>query len=225
MKKFRHPVRMARTHEGSASRAFSLVELLVVITLLMILGVAVSSMGPGILGGRDLAAAREILKGQIQTARQYASSKGQMTMLVVRSSGDKAWQRASVFAAEPVGQTWSQVDAWRELPERIFLDPAYDPASEPWGHIPLGLSGAHLATPAPAQSIRDGGATLAHGSDYLTIAFYPGAGLMSGTNVALRVASGRRNGDTVEMTGGASASNWIKFVVEHVTGQVKELEP
>jgi type II secretory pathway pseudopilin PulG len=209
----------------SKAGAFSLIELLAVIALLLILGVAVASMGPGILQGRDLVEAREIIKGQLLTARQHAFSKGQMTMLVVRTSGEKAWQRTSVFAADPRSQTWTQVDAWKELPGRVFLDPGYDPASEPWGRPPMSLASAHPTTPAPTVPIRDAGVTLSPNGDYVSLAFYPGAGLMVGTNVALRVASGQRTGQTVEMTGGAQASNWIKFVVEHVTGQIKELEP
>jgi len=204
--------------------AFSLIELLAVMAILVILSVVVASIGPGILQGRDLASAREILKGQIQTARLHASSKGELSVVVIRTSGDNAWQRTAVFAADPTTQTWSQVDAWRNLPRRIFVDPNYDPSSEPWTVKPVSVATAHQETPLPAQPLRDTGSPLAS-SDYVTLAFYPGAGLLSPTNVSIRLAEGRRDGSDVEILGSTSPTRWNKLIVEHVSGQTKELEP
>ncbi len=208
-----------------SSRAFSLVELLTVIAIMLILGVAMATIGSGLLEGRDLSFAHEIVKGQLQRARMHAASKGELSILVVRTTGDKSWQRAAVFAVDPRSQNWSQVEPWRDLPGRIFVDPTYDPNSEPWDSKPISLSTAHLVTSAPSPPINDTGTTLTHATDYTTVAFYPGSGLLVDTNVALRLAAGRRDGGSVEIIGGSAPPNWVKLIVEKVSGQTKELLP
>ena len=207
------------------TRGFSLLELLVVITIILILATLIGLNSGGILGAAGVTSGAELVRNQINAARQTATAKGLTSFVVIQKTGPNAWQRVGVFAQVPGTTQWQQLDRWRNLPVQSFVDPNYSPASEPWARKPLSLSEAHQKVPAPSTPIQDLGTALVHGNDYLAMAFLPGGSLVSDENVALRVAAGRSDNGNVSIQGGLTPTNWVKLVIEKISGQVKEITP
>jgi prepilin-type N-terminal cleavage/methylation domain-containing protein len=215
----------APCRRGCCSRGFSLLELLVVIAIILILATLIGLNSGGISGAAGVTSGAELVHNQINAARQTASAKDLTSFVVVRTTGPNAWQRVGVFALAPGETQWQQVDRWRNLPIQCFVDPNYSPATEPWSRKPLSLQDAHQKVLAPSTPIPDIGAALIHGDDYLAMAFLPDGSLVSDDNVALRVAAGRSDNGTVSIQGGLVPTNWVKLVIEKISGQVKEITP
>ena len=207
-------------------RAFSLVELLVVVAILGLLGSLLAINGPSLLSAAALRGGSQIVADNLAFARDYAMAKSVPTFVAIQNSGDKSWQRIAVFAFPAESSSWEQVTAWKNLPERAFVDSTYDPLAEPWSNKPTDLNHAHSNVPAPSSSIRDGSRSLAFGTDYLCFGFLPSGALLSDSNLAIRIVRGRRQGAELIADGGASTPNdWVKLLVEKSTGRSKEIRP
>jgi hypothetical protein len=162
----------------------------------------------------------------VALARDTAITKNTATIVVIRTSGDQSWQRLSVFALDPESGQWNRVMAWKNIPQGAFIDQTYDPSAEPWSKKPIDLAQAHANVTAPSQAIIDAGQTLAFGTDYLCIGFWPSGALISDNNLALRIVRGVRSGGNFSAAGGnATPADWVKLIVEKNTGRTKELRP
>jgi prepilin-type N-terminal cleavage/methylation domain-containing protein len=209
----------------SCHGAFSLVELLVVVALVALLSTLLVLNSQGLLQARGVSGAAALLNDTLRLSSQSAVSGGRSTYLVIRTTGPDAWRRIGVFQQTPGSAEWEQIDRWRNLPPSAYVDPDYDPASEPWTRKPLSLSAAHSRVPPPATPILDSGTSLAHGSDYFALGFLAGGGIIADDNAALRIAAGRTLDGTVVIDGGESPSNWVKLIVEKISGQPKQILP
>ena len=205
-------------------RAFSLVELLVVVAIMGILGSLLAINGPSLLSAGALTGASQMVVDNLAFARDHAMAKSVPTFVAIQNSGDRSWQRIAVFALPAESSSWEQVSQWKSLPDRAFVDNTYDPQTEPWSNKPCDLNGAHSNVPAPASPIRDGSRSLAFGADYLCVGFLPSGALLSDNNLAIRIVRGRRVGAELITDGGASTpTDWVKLLLEKSTGRSKEI--
>ena len=207
-------------------RAFSLVELLVVVAIMGILGSLLAINGPSLLSAGALTGGSQIVADNLAFARDHAMAKSVPTFVAIQNSGENSWQRIAVFACPAESSSWEQVSAWKNLPDRAFVDSTYDPQTEPWSNKPTDLAAAHSSVPAPSPSLRDGGRTLTFGTDYLCVGFLPSGALLSDNNLALRIVRGRRAGAELTADGGAATpTDWVKLLLEKSTGRSKEIRP
>jgi len=207
-------------------RAFSLIELLVVVAILGILGVLAVINGPGLLSVGGLRAGSQLVADAVALARDTAITKNTATVVVIRISGDQSWQRLSIFEVDNVSGQWKMLMPWKNIPQGAFIDQTYDPSAEPWSKKPIDLVQAHANVTAPSQSISDAGQTLAFGTDYKCVGFWPSGALISDNNLAVRIVRGIRTGNTFNAAGGnATPTDWVKLIVEKNTGRTKEIRP
>lgn len=210
-------------------RAFTLLELLVVVAIIAILMLLAARI---FTGGSNTSAGAQLVFDHLSAARQHAITKGKLTALAIRTgtvgSGEgEPWARLAIFEVQQPGGEWVRVSPWRNMPRRAYIDSTYDPADEPWTRTPASLPDAHERILAPTPALRDGSNNLTHGTDYQVIAFRPDGGLELGENVALRIVRGGLDeSDQVVPDGGSEEpSDWIKLIIENVTGRVKEIRP
>jgi prepilin-type N-terminal cleavage/methylation domain-containing protein len=208
------------------SRAFSLVELLVVVAVLSVLGGLVVINAPALLASGGLRSGTQLVSDSLALARNVALSRNSATYVVIRSSGDKSWQRLAVFSLDPTSGQWNSASPWKSMPSGAIIDQTYDPSAEPWTNKPIDLAQAHVSVPAPSQAISDGNQVLAFGTDYLCIGFLPSGGLLADKALALRIVRGVRDGSNFSAAGGnATPIDWVKLIVEKNTGRTKEIRP
>lgn len=207
-------------------KAFSLLELLVVVAILGLLGSLLAINGPSLLSAGALTGASQMVVDNLAFARDHAMAKSVPTFVAIQNSGDKSWQRIAVFAFPAEASSWEQVSQWKNLPDRAFIDSTYDPQTEPWSNKPTNLNDTHSNVPAPSSPIRDGSRTLTFGTDYLSVGFLPSGALLADKNLAIRVVRGRRQGAELTADGGASTpTDWVKLLLEKSTGRSKEIRP
>jgi len=208
------------------SRAFSLVELLVVVAVLSVLGGLVVINAPALLASGGLRSGSQLVSDSLAMARNVALSRNLATFVVIRSSGDQSWQRLAVFALEPESSQWKSASHWKNIPQGAFIDQTYDPGAESWSNSPIDLAEAHAAVTPPSQAIKDGNQNLAFGTDYLCIGFLPSGALLADKALALRIVRGVRTGGNFSAAGGnATPTDWVKLIIEKNTGRTKELRP
>jgi len=200
---------------SSASRqAFTLVELLCVIAIIGVILALTAFNAPSLFGSYAVRSGADSLYGGLTLARQVALSHNRPSALVIRTTGEKAWQRLAVFTIDPETSAWTQISSWDTLSRGVIIDKDY-PIPVAWtGTVGLPVlleEGARMAAPVPA--ISDGPTPLAHGTDYVAIGFLPDGSLMLDANVALRIILEQRG----------SRTEWPVLLAEHAAGRVKTL--
>jgi hypothetical protein len=167
----------------------------------------------------------QLVYDSLNYARENATIKGVPNVVVIRRTGVHRWQRLAVFSMPPDGDAWTQLTKWENLPQRAYIDPHYDPSTEPWNKKPLGIAQGQDQIPAPTVAIKDGSDILDGDTDYYCISFVPSGGILADNNIALRVIRGRDlNGQIVADSGSdGEPLDWVKLIVEKVAGQVKRL--
>jgi prepilin-type N-terminal cleavage/methylation domain-containing protein len=212
--------------QSPGHRAFSLVELLVVVAVLSVLAGLVVINAPALLASGGLRSGSQLVSDSLALARNLALSKNTATYVVIRSSGDQSWQRLAVFALDPTSGQWNAASQWKSMSSGASVDPNYDPGTEQWSNSPIDIATAHAEVTPPSQAIRDGNQALIFGTDYLCIAFSPSGALLADKALALRIVRGVRTGESFAAAGGNSTpTDWVKLIIEKNTGRSKELLP
>jgi len=107
------------------SRAFSLVELLVVVAVIAVL-FTLTLLAIGNLGqSRRLTVAGNLTVDLINHARQVAKSRNTLTLVALIDSGADSGRALATFAyaaTHGAAGAWSQLDPWSTLPEGIEVD-------------------------------------------------------------------------------------------------------
>lgn len=116
-----------------ATRAFTLVELLVVITLIAIMATFVVPAFNQIQSAEGLSRAGQILGDQIILARQEAMTKNRKVEVrlveMPEASGEKYYRGVQLWLLDEKGMPYKPVAKFSAFPERVAIDP--DSASSP----------------------------------------------------------------------------------------------
>jgi len=107
-------------------RAMSIIELLTAIAIISLTASFLTPSLSGIMGGRDLSRALDVVSNTATVARQTAMTRGSPIALVVAQSS-RAKQddtQAVMLLSAPTGPStvWTPVGAWAKLPQSIQLD-------------------------------------------------------------------------------------------------------
>ena len=210
----------------SASRAFSLVELLVVMAvvalLLGIAGMAFNNFGRS----TSLAAAGNRVAAILEQARQHAMSQGAMTTVAIStdSANSKRNQAFVVLAARPrsdgealTAADWKQVSKWEILPEGITVDSGSSFTD----------SGTKLVPSLPSQLPERAG----EGSNsFRYVIFQPSGAVLGGGAASLRLVEGDwpsgAGSPTYTRPGSDGApGNYYKLTLIAATGRLKVDRP
>jgi len=209
-----------------STKAFSLMELLVVVAIISALSGLLVLNGPALVASAGLRSGSQLVSDTLALARNLALSRNAASYVVIRSSGDQSWQRLAVFALDPSSGQWNLALPWKSMPSGAWIDQNYDPSTEAWSNLPTDISKAHAKVTAPSQTIRDGNQSLTFGTDYLCIGFLPNGALLADKSLALRIVRGIRTGQSFIVIGGnTTPTDWVKLIVEKNTGRTKELRP
>lgn len=181
-------------------RAFSLVELLVVIAVLSILMVLVLPSISSLGGAGKLASAGNLAVDTIKHARQVARSKNTLTMIAMINSGTdngRAYATLAFSATNGTNGTWSQFGRWQNLPDGIWIEPTKS-------------VGFFQTPPLNAPTLNRAGASVAR-TGYKAAVFLPD-GRLNVTSTNMPVVHLQR---TVT---GASTNNYYKIIINEATG-------
>jgi prepilin-type N-terminal cleavage/methylation domain-containing protein len=181
-------------------RGFSLIELLIVIAVVALIA-AITSMSVGSLGmSRKLTAGGNLAVDLINHARQVAKSRNTLTMVTAITDGNDAGRVLATFvfsATNGASGSWSQVDAWRTLPDGITLD--------------LESSTNFFRTPpADAGTLRRGGQDV----EYRSAVFLPDGRVMSASSTPQVLYLKPK----VSTEPAPSLKNYYKIIVNPATG-------
>jgi prepilin-type N-terminal cleavage/methylation domain-containing protein len=104
-------------------RAYSLVELLVVIALIAVLG-GLTVGGFSNTHTSRLRGGGEVVSGVIGLARQSASQFRSAALVAIPVEGSDAFRSMGIFTRDPETSQWTQTAAWKRLPDDILFDPS-----------------------------------------------------------------------------------------------------
>ncbi len=223
---------MHANHRGG----FSLVELLVVITLILFLsGLSAFSL-KGTSAAR-LANAGASISGFIESARENAILKRQPVAVAMLVSGEDANRAFTALGYVPPasGQTngsWKQISRWELLPQGVTVDLGADSAGNALtGLLPSGSPPVGTALPSLVRK----GATYAASdpSGYGYVVFMPDGSLFQNANGStppvLRLIEGNWQEGSIQYTGGkddnGNTANYVEISINQATGKVKIIRP
>jgi prepilin-type N-terminal cleavage/methylation domain-containing protein len=215
---------------GSA-RAFSLIELLIVLAIFSILAVLTMPSVVGVTASGKITEAGNLVAGVTNAARENSIAHGALTALVmVNNSGNPNWDGRLFIALQmetsSAGQSsWVPVSKWETLPAGMVIDPA--PNSE---QTPFISQAPTLSVPLPALSYQ--GASIP-ASAYVCQVFLPNGSLMSSSSTTpkppvLRVVAGEVKGETASYVGpqsGGAPLNYYNITILPYTGLIKVTRP
>lgn len=194
--------------------AFSLVELLTVIVILMVTATAIKP-ALGMLRSSSLTQSGNRLVDLAMMARQTAVSKNTITALIVvfksTSSSQKLDRQAiAVLEYDALQKTWKKMGPWERLPEAVQV---FDYA----GGYPYGNASAANEI-APISLALDGQPVDSSQSayTYTSLVFYPDGRLSGGT--------GTRTIDLVYAVG-SQTENFYKLVFNNDTAAIRIVRP
>ncbi len=152
------------------SWGFTLVELLLVISIISVLiALVVPSIG-SMSGSRNLATGGSLLRDMVNMARQTARSHNSVTMLVGIIDGDTDANKTFALM-ERRENIWKQISKWERMPEGIALDPT---------ESAIFVASADDTTTVARPTLKRHGADIPPGK-YGFALFLPGGRLLSGS--------------------------------------------
>lgn len=171
-----------KPHRPSRSKAFSLAELLIVISLIVVIASLVTGSMRGFGNSRAIANSSSLLTNLALQAQQAATSRNAMSMLVIAPDAQGRYTLLALLE-HPLGTTgWKQTTRWESFGEGISLDLAESDLTLP----PLATS------PFP---IKHAGRDISASQAKYQI-FLPGGRLAGGENARFRIVSASDpNGD------------------------------
>jgi prepilin-type N-terminal cleavage/methylation domain-containing protein len=196
-----------------ARRGFSLIELLVVISIVALLSTLTWLNGPSLLGAGWLRSGSDALYNTLSLARQTAVTNDMPCAFVIRTTGSNAWKEIALFTINVNTSNWIQTAAWKTLPQNIFVDEKFLPT---WQNT-KGLAFIAGSVAAPSPAITQAGSSLQHDQDYLALVFLPDGSMMASENIALKLIIKR--GDAV------NSDNAFILLAERAGGRVKMIQP
>ena len=183
-------------------QAFSLVELLVVMTVVSIMTIVMMPLLSSSRNAAQLTHAGNILLNQARQTRQVALTQAQMTGLVIaRSANDSSSLAAAAFVLDHDG-TWRPISKWISLPESVMIEPTEDQPETASVLNDLADS---------AISLRQGSQTVAIDDSYAVVFLPQGGTLQTSSLCRLRLVS-RRTANT--------ADNFYELVIRRESGDV-----
>lgn len=169
----------------ASSSAFSLIELLVVMAIIVLM---MSLVSRGLKGtsSASLSGEGERVSALISLARQSAMTKNALTALIIVTDpqSDGSFRAISLWEAlprpdgtTPVPGDWKQLTKWDRIRTGVvFTPPALDPPSK--------------ATNPAFPQFKYGGVTLDQASGFACKIFLPSGGLLGGQHGAIKLAEG-----------------------------------
>jgi len=199
--------------QSTARRGFSLIELLIVISIVALLSTLTWLNAASLLGAGWLRSGSDALYNTLSLARQTAVTNDMPCAFVIRTTGSNAWKEIALFTINVNTSNWIQTAPWKTLPQNIFVDENYVPT---WQNT-KGLAFIAGSVAAPSPAITQAGSSLQHDKDYLALVFLPDGSMMSSENIALRLIIKR--GDAV------NSDNTFILLAERAGGRVKMIQP
>lgn len=205
-------------------RAFTLVEMLVVITLIVILTTVVVVSLHGTMQASSLTSAGNKVTQICEMARQRAMSANVLTAVVlVTNLGTKEDGRAITMLEYPMGGPWQQTLEWNILPDGIVMDQggalantfvSFTPGKFPFSTgngAPVGYS--NHAAPLPAGS-------------YAARIFLPGGGLLNPNDPAqFQIVEGTMENGATHYQEKNGPLNYYRISLLGNTGRTKVERP
>jgi uncharacterized protein (TIGR02596 family) len=207
-------------------KAFSLIELLSVMTLISVLAVAAVPAMRGTLDGINIGGAAGVLESEISMARQLAISRNLPVEVRIYKYDDgngMAWRAvSSVIPSKASGQAADEwVTAPKILPGNVIIDdsqefstvvskaqsPVSDPAVAPW------TTTETSATSVPA---------LVRGKNYVGFCFNPDGSTNLPNNAPWCLTLRNPNS---KPAGSGPAANYVSIVVDSLTGRTLSYQP
>lgn len=216
-----------RAHARSYRTGFTLVEMMVVITIIGLL-MAVASTGlTGAIQAMSLTNSGGKVTQIMEAARQRAMTGNVMTaVILVTKSGQEGDGRAFTIVECPPGGPWVQVREWEMLPDGIVvdLDANQDNASFLL-HSPQSFPFNNGQGGAPVRYNNSG---LGNGTFAARI-FLPGGGLLNPNDAAvLQLVQGTVDGGRVTYSrrnAGGGPANYYRVALLGASGKTKVERP
>ncbi len=212
---------------GNGLRAFTLVEMLVVISIIiLLLALTVPAMN-SFSKSNTLVSGGDMITNLVALARQTATSKNTMTALVLlgkQGTADADFRAFTVLQYNTDQKLWVQNTAWQPLPTGVIVD-FTDTAdstfilNSPTTFPDLGSGQSNPPVPYQQQTV----------TSYAARIFVPNGGLLNAQNPAqIRLVEGNIQGAQVQYTHRTSSgtpANYYDIAILGATGQTKISRP
>ncbi|MFZ4778564.1 MAG: pilus assembly FimT family protein [Terrimicrobiaceae bacterium] len=216
MTKPRYPSTSAEPRHSH--RAFSLLELLVTISIIAILSAAGATILGSGLRKPSLSVAGNKMAGMVENAQQKAITQNTATAVIVVTKPGYAlsYRLMTVLVLDAQTDTWKQTSPWELLPEGVLVDP--DPAKSSF----LTPPGALLTLPVLTRE----GATFDPQAGGYAYRVFTSSGVPYENNapITMRLIHGIQ-GVSGEVTATDNGQNFFEVIVAEATGRIRVVRP
>jgi len=212
------------TRRSRVSTGFTLIEILVVITIIAILLAITGSSFTGAMRGMAITNAGNKVTQMCEAARQRAMATNVLTAVVLVTNADDPEDGRAMMVMEypPGGSAWKQVSEWESLPNGTTVDlnstTTYNSFVTDRSPLPF----------ASGDSVKFRGAPLST-TQYAARVFVPSGGLLdTNQRSQLQVVDGESvNGSTTysKSTTGGVPDNYYRVTILGATGKTKVERP
>ncbi len=213
-------------HSFRIHRAFTLVELLMVIAIIGVIASVVTVSIGGSTSAASISTGGSRLAGFLESARENAVLKRQPTAVAMLSANGEAAGRVFISlqyipASGSTAATWKPVSSWELLPNGVVskLDDAdYDV------NLPRAFSPGTTPAVSPAlPSLTYKAKAYAPKTDYGYLVFLPSGSLYQSPGCSVKLVAGVAESSGVSYIG--NGANYLKIIINDATGRVKVVRP